>query len=697
MKKIFSLISIALLLVNCTKKENTIDKNQASITSPNGEIKVFFQLDQKGSPFYRVQKNNKVVIDTSYLGLKFKNQSDLNKNFKISTIEKTEVDQTWEQPWGEERKIQDHHKQLQLQLQETSKTARKLNITFKVFNDGVGFRYHIPEQENLKGELVITDEITQFRLTNDHKSWWIPADYDSYEYNYSETKLSEIDAQKAGYAQRHDRNITNFHAVNTPITMQTEEGLMISIHEANLTDYAGMTLGLTENNTLNAELVPWENGDKVRTKAPFSSPWRSVMINEEAKDLITNYLILNLNEPNKLEGSLAYAQPMKYTGIWWEMHLGKSTWGRKDDQGNYTTHGATTENAMKYINFNKKHKIKGLLIEGWNTGWEYWGAQDTIGFFDFVTPYDDFDINKVVAAAKENNIEIIGHHETSGDANNYENRMEKAFQFYEDLGIHAIKTGYAGGIVPKGEFHHGQYMVRHHQKVIETAAKHQLAINAHEPIKATGLRRTYPNFMTREGVRGMEFNGWSHENPPSHTAILPFTRILGGPVDYTPGIFQINLAEYRKGQAIQSTLANQLALYVVLYSPMQMAADLPENYAKYKDAFQFIEAVGVDWETTKVIDAKIGDYVSIARKQRDSDNWFVGSVTDENARELKIPFSFLDKNSTYKATIYKDAKNADFEKNPSAYKIEEVEINSTTVYQAKLAAGGGVAIAIQKI
>tara|TARA_B100000678_G_scaffold82230_2_gene68400 strand:+ start:37487 stop:39580 length:2094 start_codon:yes stop_codon:yes gene_type:complete len=695
-KKLVSFISIILLLSGCAEEPQQQDQTKASITSPNGNIEVSLQLDKNGKPFYTVQKNNSSVIDTSYLGFKFKNQPELTKNFKISKVEETELNETWEQPWGEQRVIKDHHKQLQVSLEETTEKPRKLNIIFRVFDDGIGFRYDIPEQENLTGDVVISDEITQFKLTHDHKSWWIPADYDSYEYNYSETKLSEIDAQKAGYAQRHDRNITNFHAVNTPITMETEAGLYLSIHEANLTDYAGMTLGVTEHNTLNTELVPWENGDKVRTKAPFVSPWRTIMINEEAKDLVTNYLILNLNEPNKLENVTSYAQPMKYTGIWWEMHLGKSTWGRKDAEGNYTTHGATTENAMKYIDFNKKHHIKGLLIEGWNTGWEYWGAQDTIGFFDFVTTYDDFDIKKVVHIAKENGVDIIGHHETSGDAHNYENRMEKAFQFYEDLGIHAIKTGYAGGLVPKGEFHHGQYMVRHHQKVIETAAKHQLAIDAHEPIKATGLRRTYPNFMTREGVRGMEFNGWADENPPSHTTILPFTRILSGPVDYTPGIFQIDLAEYREGQAIQSTLANQLALYVVLYSPMQMAADLPENYAKYEDAFRFIEDVAVDWETTKVIHAKIGDYLTIARKQRDSDNWFIGSVTDEKARNLEIPMDFLDQGASYKATIYKDAKDADFEKNPSAYEIEELEVNSTSVYQASLARGGGVAISIEK-
>ena len=695
MRKLLSFFSIILLLSGCAEESKKQEQTSTSITSPNGNLEVHFQLDNNGKPFYLVKKNNTTVIDTSYLGLKFKNQSALIQNFKIAEVTTTEADETWEQPWGEQRVIRDHHKQLHLHLEETTDKPRKLNIIFKVFNDGVGFRYDIPQQEYLKGDLVISDEVTQFKLTNDHKSWWIPADYDSYEYTYSETKLSEIDAQKAGYAQRHDRNITNFHAVNTPITMETEDGFYVSIHEANLTDYAGMTLGVTENNTLSTELVPWENGDIVRTQAPFVSPWRSIMINDEAKDLVTNYLILNLNEPNKLENT-SYAKPMKYTGIWWEMHLGKSTWGRKDAEGNYTTHGATTENALSYIDFNKKYDIEGLLIEGWNTGWEYWGAQDTIGFFDFITPYDDFDIKKVVNTAKENGIEIIGHHETSGDANNYENRLEKAYQYYEDLGIHAIKTGYAGGLVPKGEFHHGQYMVRHHQKVIETAAKHQLAIDAHEPIKATGLRRTYPNFMTREGVRGMEFNGWADENPPSHTTILPFTRILGGPVDYTPGIFQIDLAEYRDGQAIQSTLANQLALYVILYSPMQMAADLPENYNKYEDAFQFIEEVAVDWETTKVIDAKIGDHITIARKQRDSDNWFVGSVTDEEARNLEISFDFLDENSTYKARIYRDATDADFEKNPSAYTIEEMEVNSTTVYKANLARGGGVAISILK-
>lgn len=698
--RIIACALLFFLTLSCSMNQKT------SVSSPDDDITLHFSLSPEGSSRYSVTANGVTVIDTSSLGYEFKGQPSLTGNLEITSVEKASHNETWPTVWGEQRDIRNHYNELLVRLEEQAAPHRKLALRFRVFNDGVGFRYEFPKQEAFSDSVFIMQEQTQFKLTGDHTAWWIPADYDSYEYNYETTSVSSIDASKwASENQRVDRQIDNFKAVNTPVTMKTGEGLYLSFHEANLTDYAGMTLAVRDDLILESELVPWPDGIKVRTTAPFQSPWRTLQIADSPAGLRASNLILNLNEPNKIDDT-SWITPMKYTGIWWEMHIGKTGWGmqRAVDESfgnqNVVPHGATTENAKRYIDFNERAGIPGLLIEGWNTGWEYWGA-DTVGFFDFTTPYPDFDLEEVARYAREHDVKLIGHHETSGQAAHYETRLENAFKLYQEHGIHAVKTGYAGGIVPKGQYHHGQFMVGHYRTVVETAARYQIAVNAHEPIKATGIRRTWPNMMTREGVRGMEYNAWSEGTPPEHTTILPFTRGLGGPIDYTPGIFDILFDDYRDKEQVHSTLANQLALYVVLYSPMQMAADLPDNYLQddgsFHPMFQFIQDVAVDWDTTRYLDSQIGDYVTVARKERGGNRWFLGSVTDEQQRTLSVPLSFLDKDTTYKAMIYRDGPNAHWQDNPTDYTIDTQEVTSDSTLNLCLAPGGGTAISFEPL
>jgi hypothetical protein len=508
-------------------------------------------------------------------------------------------------------------------------------------------------------------EDTRFAFAGNHTTWWIPADFDSYEHLYYQTPLDLV------------------FAVNTPVTMKTEGGLYVSLHEANLTDYAGMTLALVpdEINTLRTSLVPWPDGSKVKGSTPCKTPWRTIQIATWPGGLVESSLILNLNEPCVIEDT-SWIKPMKYIGIWWGMHIGKYTWHEGPD------HGATTANAKRYVDFASRHGIPAVLIEGWNTGWHRWGQE---GAFDHVTPYPDFDIEEVVRYAKEKGVGIIGHHETGGDVTTYDRQIEFAFRLYRDLGIHAVKTGYAGKIYPRGQYHHGQWMVNHYRMVVEKAAQYRIMLDVHEPIKPTGISRTYPNMMTREGVRGTEFNAWSEGNPPEHVTILPFTRMLAGPLDYTPGIFDLTFDEYKPGNRVRSTLANQLALYVILYSPLQMAADLIENYEGHP-AFKFIKEVPVDWDETRVLNAEIGDYVTIARRK--GDTWYIASVTDENARALTVGLAFLEAGKTYQARIYADAPESDFESNPTAYEMREQQVTRDTILNVELARGGGQAITI---
>jgi hypothetical protein len=698
---------ILILLITCVACNSSLKK--ASISSPNKAITVNFNLTEKGEPTYQVLFKNKVVIDTSFLGLEFTDVAPLKDNFELKAFGTVEKNDPWKMPWGEQLEVENKYNELIVFLIE-KETDRSVNLTFRVHDDGIGFRYEFQQQDGWT-EALIKEEKTQFNLTEDYKTFWTPGDWDIYEHLYNTTKLSEIDAlQYANHQNLAQTHIPN-NAVNTPVTLVGKDGLHLSFHEAGLVNYSGMTLGVnTENLAFESILVGSENTDyKVKRKIPFKTPWRTIQITDNAPDLIESNLIVNLNEPTKIH-DMSWFTPMKYTGVWWEMHLGKSSWDygmTKDENSNWVDtgkahgrHGATTENVKRFIDFSAKNNIGGVLVEGWNTGWEHWiGFEDREGVFDFITPYPDYDLDEVVAYAKSKGVEIIMHHETSAATETYTKQQDAAFALMQKYGMHAVKTGYVGKILPKGEYHHGQYMVNHYNNTVEKAAKYQVAINAHEPIKATGLRRTYPNTISREGLRGQEFNAWSSDggNPPEHLPIVAFTRMLAGPIDFTPGIFNIKFDEFKENNQVNTTLAQQLALYVVIYSPVQMAADLVEHYEANPEPFQFIRDVGVDWQETKVLNGEVGDYVTIARKERGTDNWFVGGITDENARTIDLNFDFLDNDKTYKAIIYKDGKNAHWNDNPLSISIEEVGILKDSKLSLFLAEGGGFAISIKQV
>ena len=661
------------------------------VSSPSGEIKVVFRLEQNGSPVYSVERLGKAIILPSPMGFEFKNQPPMDRGFTLVRSVEKSFNETWELPWGEQRNVLNRYNELTVELEESCRPDRKLTLLFRAYDDGIAFRYVFPELDDAD-ELVITDEKTQFRLNGDHTCWWIPGDWDSYEHLYSTTRFSEIDAT----AKRNHPSLTRSYipenSVNTPVTMRTAEGLHLSFHEADLTDYAGMTLKINpEKLMMETSLVGSDRlGYKVKRNLPFKTPWRMIQISKDAAGLIESKLILNLNEPDKL-GDVSWFKPMKYVGIWWEMHLGKSTWDMASGK-----HGATTENARKMIDFAAANDLGGVLIEGWNTGWEHWiGFEDREGVFDFITPYSDYDLDAVVRYAREKGIQIIMHHETSAAPRTYDQQMDTAYALMRKLGIHAVKTGYVGKIIPDGEYHHGQWMVNHYRRVIETAAQYEIAVDVHEPIAPTGVRRSYPNAVSREGLRGQEFNAWSPDggNPPEHLSIVAFTRMLAGPIDFTPGVFNIKLKPYKENNQVNTTLAHQLALYVIIYSPIQMACDLIENYEN-QPAFQFIRDVGVDWEKTRVLNGEVGDYVTIARQERGSDRWFVGSISDENRRSVMIDFNFLDGNKTYRAVIYRDGEDAHWDRNPTSLAIEKTVIDKNTVRSFILAPGGGLAISL---
>ena len=698
------LLIVAIAFLSCNSEDNRVTE----ITSPNEKVTVNFNVNNEGQPFYIVKFNNKTIVDTSYLGFEFKDIPAFNKNFKIKTANTSAFNETWQMPWGEQLDVVNNYNELKIELEETSELKRQLIIVFKVYDDGIGFRYEFPEQNNLKGDVFITEEHTEFNLTEDYKTFWIPGDWDIYEHLYNTTNLSEIDALQFANHKNLAQTYIPENAVNTPVTMVGKDGIHLSFHEAALLDYSGMTLKVdTKNLNLKSNLVGSENTDyKVKKTMPFNTPWRTIQITDNAPDLIESNLIVNLNEPNKL-GDVSWFTPMKYTGVWWEMHLGKSSWdyGMTQDMSTWTDggkshgrHGATTENVKKFIDFSAKNNIGGVLVEGWNTGWEHWiGFEDREGVFDFVTPYPDYDIDEVVRYGKEKGVQIIMHHETSAATETYEKQQDTAYALMQKYGMHAVKSGYVGKILPKGEYHHGQYMVNHYNNAAIKAAKYQVAVNAHEPIKDTGLRRTYPNIISREGLRGQEFNAWASDggNPPEHLPIVAFTRMLSGPIDFTPGIFNIKFDEYKKDNQVNTTIAQQLALYVVIYSPVQMAADLVEHYEANPKPLQFIRDVGVNWEKTVVLNGKVGDYVTIARKERLTGDWFVGGITDENSVSLDLDFSFLDANKTYEAIIYRDGENAHWNDNPLDLIIEKIEINKDSKLTVKLAEGGGFAMSLK--
>lgn len=680
----FGLVLLITLFISC----RPTDLNY-SVNSPDQNIRVKIH-NRGGKLSYEVSFKENQQIAPSYLGFEFEGQEPIAGDLKIVESANSFSKETWEMPWGEQRLVENNYNQLILKVEETKGQKRRFDLNFKVYDDGLAFRYEFPEQEALK-EVTIMEENTEFNLTGDHRVWWIPGDWDIYEHLYNTTKFSEIDA----ISKRNHPNLAQSfipeNSVNTPVTMKSSEGVYLSFHEADLTNYAGMTLKvLPEKLGMVSSLVDSNEGYAVKTKTPFFTPWRTIQIADRAGDLIESNLIVNLNDP-AITDDISWFEPMKYIGIWWEMHMDKSTWDMSSGR-----HGATTENAKRHIDFAAQNNIGGVLIEGWNTGWEEWlNPKDREGVFDFVTPYEDYDLEYLVKYGKEKGVEIIMHHETSAAPRTYEQQLDTAYQLMESLGIHSVKTGYVGKIIPAGERHHGQWMVNHYNKVIDYGLKYQVAINAHEPIKPTGRRRTYPNEISREGLRGQEFNAWSAEggNPTEHLPIVAFTRMLAGPIDFTPGIFDIKFNKYKEKNQVNTTLAHQLALYVVIYSPIQMAADLLENYEN-KPAFQFIRDVAVDWEQTKVLDGEIGDFVIIARQQRGSDNWFVGGICDENERSFNLSFDFLDSEKTYQAVVYKDAPDSHWDNNPTAISIEELNVSKEDQLEIGLAAGGGFAISI---
>jgi len=633
----------------------------------------------------------------------------LMADFKIDAVVTSNFLEEWEPVVGEVDKIVNNYNQMQVTLIQP-KEKRKMIVTFRLFNDGLGFRYEFPVQDNLK-YFTVSEENTQIALTGDHKTFWIPGDYDSQEYTYTTSLLSEVNS---GTGKNVDeisvKSIPGDNFVQTPLMMKTNEGLYINIHEAALLDYPAMYLKVDKNNfTLQSHLCPDAYNNKAYMQTPCKTPWRTIIVSDKAEEILASKMILNLNEPTKFE-DVSWIKPKKYIGIWWGMHVGTMSWNYSDinnvklgevDWNSLTPngkHGATTENTKRYIDFAAKHGFDAVLVEGWNVGWEDWFGVWKEEVFDFVTPYPDFDVVELEKYAKSKNVELIMHHETSASVTNYERRMDEAFTFMKDHGYNSVKTGYVGKIIPRGEHHDGQWMINHFTRVLEKAEKYQICIDSHESVRLTGLHRTYPNWLAAEAARGNEFNAWSIGNPPEHETILPFTRFMGGPMDYTPGIFQIKMDYYKPESKYQvhTTLAKQLALYVTIYSPIQIAADLIENYERFPDAFTFIEQVPVNWSDTKILKAEPGDYIIIARKDKDSDDWYIGAITDEEARDFDLKLDFLPADK-YEITIYKDAPDADWEKNPMKYEIEKRTINKKDVLKLNLAPGGGCAIILKPL
>ena len=683
--------------------------NQAqTVSSPSGKIALTFTLTAAGQPTYAVNYKAKAVVLKSNLGIKLKDKPALDANFEIQNTKNSTFNESWKPVLGEQASIVNHYNELVVGLIQKG-TNIKVNLVFRAFDEGVAFRYDFPKQKELN-YFIISDEETQFNLTENNKVFWLPGDFDSNEYEYNETKFSEIDNSKINMNNGIGvKSIPGKYTVQTPLMMKSPSGLYLNIFEAAVVNYPVMHLKADVTNyKLRSELVPNAIGDKAYLQTPCVSPWRTIMISDDARDIVGSKMILNLNEPSKIEDT-SWIKPMKYVGIWWEMHVGNSTWDYAGSQ-NATTdfgtklassgrHGATTENTKRYIDFAAKNGFDGVLVEGWNEGWEDWSGNWKEEVFDFVTPYPDFDIAAISAYAKAKNVKMIMHHETSGSVANYERRLDRALENMVKYNYPAVKTGYVGKIIPRGEFHDGQTMVNHFNFVARRAADYKLMVNSHESSHPTGYGRTYPNYVAAEAARGTEFNAWSIGNPPMHETILPFTRQLGGPMDYTPGIFEIKMSHYDKNKTeqVHTTLAKQLALYVTMYSPIQMAADLPENYEKYPDAFQFIKDVAVDWDESTYLQAEPGDYLTIARKAKGKQSWFLGAITDENARQTEIKLDFLTKGKKYKATIYEDAKDADWKKNPIAYRIRTVEVTNASKIKLSLAPGGGTAISFEPI
>lgn len=703
MKKFF--LIVALFLVGLFSAQR--------LQSPDGKFVMSFSVQDGGYPVYQLSYKGKEIIKQSRLGFELKTkdakandpQNFLNNNFEITDIRTATFDETWQPVWGEEKSIRNHYNELAISLNQ-KETDRQMLIRFRLFDDGLGFRYEFPQQKNLV-YFTIKEEKTQFAMTGNHTAYWIPGDYDTQEYNYTTSKLSEIRGLMAKSYEKGNVSQTSFSptGVQTSLMMKTSDDIYINLHEAALIDYSCMHLNLDDKNMVfESWLTPDSHGDKGKMQAPRHTPWRTIIVSDDARKILASRMTYNLNDPSKITDT-SWIKPTKYVGVWWEMISGKSSWAYTDEfpsvqLGNTDyvkakpngKHGANNANVRRYIDFAAKNGFDAILVEGWNTGWEDWFGNDKDYVFDFVTPYPDFDISALNAYAHSKGVKLIMHHETSGSIRNYERHMDEAYKLMNKYGYDAVKSGYVGNILPVGETHYSQWTNNHYQYAIEKAAEYQIMVNAHEAVRPTGIARTFPNLISNESARGTEYQAFGNDrNHPNHVTILPFTRLIGGPMDYTPGIFQMDVTN---GSHVNATIANQLALYVTMYSPLQMAADFPENYEKFADAFQFIKDVAIDWDESQYLEAEPGEYITIARKAKKSDIWFVGNVAGYKPFTSKINFDFLDAGKEYIATIYSDAKDADYIKNPQAYNIRKVIVTKESQLKQISVAGGGYAISI---
>lgn len=697
---------IYLFLLLCLA---TLAATQAqTITSPDKNFSLKFEV-KEGIPTYELNYKQRPVIKTSKLGIECKDSPSFMNGFSLVKSDQSTFDETWTPVWGETKTIRNNYNELLVTLSQKAEGNRNMLLRFRLFNDGLGFRYEFPWQKNV-GYFVVKEEHSQFALTGDHKAFWLPGDFDTQEYHTTTSDLSQIRGlMKTAVTPNVSQTTFSPTGVQTPLMLKSKDGLYINIHEAALVDYSCMHLNLDDKNfVLESVLTPDAEGNKAFMQASCTTPWRTVIVSDKAADILTSKLVLNLNEPSKIKNT-DWIKPVKYIGVWWEMITGKSQWSYTDleeiklGETNYAKakphgkHGATTAHVKEYIDFASQHGLDGVLVEGWNVGWEDWFGKSKDYVFDFVTPYPDFNVNELQAYAKSKNVKIIMHHETSGSVRNYERHLDTAYKFMVNHGYNAVKSGYVGPILPHGEHHYGQYTVNHYLHCIKKAADYKIMVNAHEAIRPTGLCRTWPNLIGNEAARGTEYESFGG-NHADHTTILPFTRLIGGPMDYTPGIFQTKINAYNphNNSFVHTTLVKQLALYVTMYSPLQMAADFPETYKKFIDAFQFIKDVAIDWDEEHVLEAEPGDYITIARKAKNKNEWYIGAITDENKREAKITFGFLPAGKTYVATIYADGKDAHYESNPQSYAIRKVLVTSKSILKQPLAPGGGAAISIKE-
>ena len=699
MTKLFT--SLFLLLGLLSIKAQTLQ-------SPDKNLSMTFSLTDNGTPVYTLSYKNKSVIKTSKLGIETTDIASFTEGFSVKDAATRSFDETWQPVWGEQKNIRNNYNELAVTIEQKSIDNRFIIIRFRLFNDGLGFRYEFPAQSKLN-YFIIKEEKTQFALAGDHKAFWLPGDFDTQEYSTVTSKLSEVRGKmKDAVTPNASQQTFSPTGLQTPLMLKSDNGLYINIHEAALVDYSCLNLELDDKNmVLNAFLTPDAVGNKGYMQAPTQTPWRTIVVSDDARDILASKLILNLNEPTKYE-DVSWIKPVKYIGVWWELITGKSSWAYTDvpsvklGETDYTKmernpkHAANTDHVKKHIDFAAEHGFDAVLVEGWNEGWEDWFGKSKDFVFDFVTPYPDFDVKALHDYAASKNVKMMMHHETSGSVRNYERHMDQAYQFMVDNGYNSVKSGYVGDIIPRGEYHNGQWMNDHYLYAIKKAAEYKIMVNAHEAVRPTGLSRTYPNLIGNESARGTEYEAFGGNNA-DHTTILPFTRLMGGPMDYTPGIFQTQIKEYNpdNNSFVHTTLAKQLALYVTMYSPLQMAADLPETYNKHLDAFQFIKDVAIDWDESYILEAEPGDYITIARKAKGKNEWFVGGITDENKRTSTVDFNFLPKGKTFEAVIYADGKDADYITNPQSYEIKKMKVTSKTKLKQPMATSGGFAISVK--